>query len=290
MRAGRRDVTITHPGKVLFPDGLTKADLAAYYRDVAGAMLPHVRGRPISMQRFNAGIERPGFFQKDLPRGAPDWLRRVRVPKKGGSVCHVLANEAATLVWLANQNCITPHVSTARADRLDRPDRIVWDLDPSGDNEFELVRRTARELAALLRDAGCEPFAMTTGSRGVHVVVAVRRRYGYDSVRDAALAVAEELVARRPEELTTAFRKARRGARLFLDVNRNGWAMTTVSPYAVRPRPGAPVAAPLRWDELEDDALRPDRFSLRTILDRLARDGDPWEAIGRSAGALPRLR
>jgi bifunctional non-homologous end joining protein LigD len=289
MRTDRRDVPITHPDKVLFPGGITKVDLAAYYRDVAPAMLPHVRDRPVSMQRFNAGIERPGFFQKDLPRGAPDWIRTVRVPKKGGTVCHVLANDTATLVWLANQNAITPHVFTARADRLDRPDRIVWDLDPSGEDEFPLVRRTALELGALLREAGCEPFAMATGSRGVHVVVAIRRRYGFDAVRDAALAVAEALAERRPGELTTAFRKEKREGRLFLDVNRNGRAQTAVPPYAVRPRPGAPVATPLRWAELDDGGLRPDGWTLRTVLGRLERDGDPWAGIARSAGALPRL-
>jgi bifunctional non-homologous end joining protein LigD len=290
MRVGRRDVAITHPDKVLFPqDGITKADLAAYYRDVAPAMLEHVRDRPLSMQRFNAGIGREGFFQKDIGRGAPDWVRRVEVPKRGGTVCHPLANEAATLVWLANLNAITPHVWTARADRLDRPDRIVWDLDPSGADDFGLVRRTAVELGAVLREAGVEPFAMVTGSRGVHVVVAVRRRYGYEQVRDAALAVAEELAARHPEELTTAFRKVKRAERLFLDVNRNGYAATAVPAYAVRPRRGAPVATPLRWEELEDDALRPDGFTIRDVPGRLERDGDPWAALAGSAGALPRL-
>src|SRR5919202_411586 len=150
MRAGRRNVRITHPDKALFPGGIT----------------------------------RPGFFAKEVPKGAPEWVPTIEVPKKGGTVRHVLANETATLVWLANQNCITPHVSTARADRLDRPDRIVWDLDPSGD-DFDLVRRTAIDLGALIREAGCEPFAMVTGSRGIHVVVAIRRRYAYGAVRDA---------------------------------------------------------------------------------------------------------
>jgi bifunctional non-homologous end joining protein LigD len=287
MRAGRRDVAISHPDKALFPDGTTKADLAAYYRDIAPAMLPHVRDRPISLQRFNAGIERGGFFQKDMPKGAPEWVKRVQVPKHGGSVCHVLANEAATLVWLANQNSITPHVWTSRADRLDRPDRIVWDLDPAGD-DFALVRRTAIELGALLREAGCEPYAMTTGSRGIHVVVAIRRRYGFEEARDAALAMADELVARRPDDLTTAFRKEKRGGRLFVDVNRNGWAMTAVPAYAVRPRPGAPVATPLRWEELEDAGLRPDGWTIATVRDRLGETGDPWAGIARSAGRLPR--
>jgi bifunctional non-homologous end joining protein LigD len=287
MRAGRRNVRITHPDKVLFPDGITKADLADYYRDVSGAMLPHVRDRPVSMQRFNGGIERPGFFQKDIPKGAPEWVPTVEVPKKGGTVHHVLANEVATLVWLANQNCITPHVSTARADRLDRPDRIVWDLDPS-DDDFDLVRRTAIDLGALLREAGCEPHAMVTGSRGIHVVLPIQRRYSYDAVRDAALAMANALVERSPEDLTTEFYKEKRGGRLFVDVNRNGRAQTAVPAYAVRPRPGAPVATPLRWEELEDRGLRPDAWTLRTVRDRLESGGDPWDGIASAAGALPR--
>ena len=130
-----REVRLTHPDKLLWPDdGITKADLADYFRAVAPAMLPHVRDRPVSMQRFRDGIRSEGFFQKDLPRGAPAWLRRVEVPKRGGTVCHLLAGDEASLVWLAQQNCITPHVFTRRADRLDRPDRLVVDLDPSVDD------------------------------------------------------------------------------------------------------------------------------------------------------------
>jgi bifunctional non-homologous end joining protein LigD len=248
-----------------------------------------VRDRPVSMQRYNAGIGRDGFFQKDIGRGAPDWVRTIEVPKRGGTVRHPLANDVATLVWLANQNCITPHVWTARADRLDRPDRIIWDLDPSGDDDFPLVRRTAVELGDVLRDAGVEPFAMVTGSRGVHVVVPVHRRQGYEQARDAALAVAEELAARHPDELTTAFRKAKRGERLFLDVNRNGYAATAVPAYAVRPRPGAPVATPVHWEELADGALVPDGFTFRDVLGRLEGDGDPWAGMSLAARGLPRL-
>ena len=248
MRAGRRDVKLTHEDKVLFPrDGITKADLAAYYRDAAERMVPLIRDRPVSLQRFNGGIEREGFFQKNVAKGVPDWVKRVEVPKRGGSLWHVLANDAATLVWLANQNCITPHVWLSRADRLDRPDRMIFDLDPEGDDAFALVRRTAQELGDLLRAGGVEPFAMTTGSRGIHVVVPLTRRYGFEAVRDAALAVATELVERRPRELTTQFYKEKREGRLFVDVNRNGNAATAVPAYAVRPKPGAPVATPLRW-------------------------------------------
>src|SRR3954452_4886620 len=285
MRAGRRDVPLSHPGKVLFPDdGITKADLAAYYRDVAALMVPHVRDRPVSLQRFNNGIEAGGFFQKNVAKGRPDWVKSVRGGKRGGSLVHVLANDAAALVWLANQNCITPHVWTARADRLERPDRMVFDLDPDDDDDFALVRRTARELGALLREAGVEPFAMTTGSRGIHVVVALRRRHGFDDVRAAAVAVAEELVSRRPRDLTMEFYKRKRDGRLFVDVNRNAYAATTVPPYAVRPKRGAPVATPLRWEELEDGRLHSQSYTVRNVL---ARDEDPWATLQRSTGGLP---
>jgi bifunctional non-homologous end joining protein LigD len=287
MRAGRRDVPLTHPGKVLFPeDGITKEDLAAYYRDAADRMVPLIRDRPVSLQRFNDGIGKDGFFQKNVARGAPPWLKRVEVGKRGGSLWHVLANDAATLVWLANQNAITPHVWLSRADRLERPDRMIFDLDPHSDKDFTLVRRTARELGDVLREAGVEPFAMTTGSKGIHVVVALQRRYGFTDVRDAAVAVADELVARRPKDLTTEFYKRKRGDRLFVDVNRNAYAATAVPPYGVRPRPGAPVATPLAWDELSDRRLTAQRYTLRTVLDR---DPDVWAGIGRAAGGLPRL-
>jgi bifunctional non-homologous end joining protein LigD len=287
MRAGRRDVPLTHSDKVLFPeDGLTKEDLAAYYRDVAPAMVGLVRDRPVSLLRFNDGIARKGFFQKNVEKGAPPWVKRVRVAKKGGSLWHVLANDAATLVWLANQNSITPHVWLSRADRLERPDRMIFDLDPASGDEFALVRRTARELGDVLREAGVEPFAMTTGSKGIHVVVALQRRYAFGAVRDAALAVAEELVRRRPKDLTTEFYKRKRGGRLFIDVNRNAYAATAVPPYGVRPLPGAPVATPLAWDELSDRRLSAQRWTIRTVLDR---DPDAWSAIQGAAGGLPKL-
>jgi bifunctional non-homologous end joining protein LigD len=285
MLAGRRDVPLSHPNKLLFPDdGVTKADLAAYYRDAAGAMVPLVRDRPVSLQRFNNGIGGQGFFQKNVERGAPPWVKRARMGKHGGSVSHVLANDAATLVWLANQNCITPHVWTARADRPDRPDRMIFDLDPADDESFALVRRTASELGDILREAGVEPFAMTTGSKGIHVVVALRRRYGFDRVREAAVAVATELIERRPDELTAEFYKRKRDGRLFVDVNRNAYAATAVPPYAVRARPGAPVATPLRWEELSDSRLSATRWTLRTVLER---DPDVWAELPGSAGGLP---
>jgi len=279
-----RRVLLSHPEKVLFPaDGITKADLAAYHERVAPAMLAHVRDRPLNLWRWNSGIDGERVVQQEIPRGAPDWVRRVEVPRRrGGSVCHAIAGDAATLVWLANQNCITPHVWTSRADRLDRPDRMIYDLDPPDEGaDFGHIREAALAMGELLRELGREPYAMTSGSRGIHVVAPLRRTAPHDEVRERAREIAEELAARHPKRLTTAWRKARREGRILIDTARNTYAQTTVAPYAVRARPGAPVATPLRWDELEDPRLRADSFTLATVPARLERDGDPWAPIGR---------
>lgn len=281
---------ISRPEKVLFPDdGITKGDLAAYYERVAPPMLRHMKGRPISMQRFPDGIAKHGFFHKDVPDHFPDWIKRANVPKKNGTVTHALASDADTLVYLADQACITPHVWLSRADEPERPDRMVFDLDPS-DGNFADVRRAARSIGELLDGLGLAPFAMTTGSRGLHVWVPLRRQAGFDEVRRFAREVARMMVKRDPDRLTLEARKQKRGDRILIDIMRNGYAQTVVPPYAVRARPGAPVATPLRWRELSDSSLRPDKFTLRNIGRRLSRVGDPWEEIGRGAKSLGEAR
>jgi bifunctional non-homologous end joining protein LigD len=290
VRAGRRRVRISHPDKLLFPDdGITKADLAAYYAAVAPAMVPHVRDRPLNLWRWNNGIDGQRIVQQEIPRGAPDWVRRASVTKRGGggTVCHAVGGEAATLVWLANQNCITPHVWTSRADEPDKPDRLIFDLDPPPKSSFDVVRRAALALGDLLRELGLEPFALVTGSKGVHVVAPLRRRHDSDTVRARAGEIGEELAARAPDELTTAWRKEKRGGRVLVDTARNTYAQTVVAPYAVRALPGAPVATPLAWEELSDPKLRAQAFTLRDVPDRLERHGDPWATVARHAKALP---
>jgi bifunctional non-homologous end joining protein LigD len=283
-------VEITHPEKVLFPaDGITKGDLASYYERVAPWMLPHVRGRPVSMQRFPDGIEGKGFFHKDVPGYFPAWVRRVEVPKADGTVTHAVASDARTLVYLAGQNCITPHVWLSRADRLWQPDRIVFDLDPPGD-DFAAVRRAAAWTGELLRELDLVPFAQVTGSKGIHVWAPLRRRASGGDVRAFAGDAAALLAERHPDELTVEFRKAKRQGRILVDVARNSYAQTVVPPYAVRPRPGAPVATPLDWDELSDPKLRPDRWTLRTVLRRLAAKGEPWAEMQTFARGISRGR
>jgi bifunctional non-homologous end joining protein LigD len=278
-------VKLSHPDKVLFPgDGITKADLADYYDAVAPAMLPHVRRRPLNLWRWNAGIERERVVQQEIPKGAPDWVARVEVSRRrGGAVTHAMADDADTLRWLAQVNCVTPHVWTSRADRLDRPDRMIFDLDPPDEGaDFDHIREGALAMGELLRELGREPYAMTSGSRGIHVVAPLRRTAVHDVVRRRAGEIAEELAARHPDRLTTAWRKNKREGRILIDTARNTYAQTTVAPYSVRAKPGAPVATPLRWEELEDARLRADAFTLATLPARLERDGDPWAALGRS--------
>jgi bifunctional non-homologous end joining protein LigD len=284
------EVRLSHPDKVLFPDdGITKADLAAYYEAVAATMVAHTRDRPLNLWRWNAGIGGARVVQQEIPKGAPEWVARVEVPRrKGGSVVHAMANDAATLRWLANQNCITPHVWQSRRDKLDRPDRIVFDLDPSAEGDFENIRAGALALGERLRELGLQPFAMTTGSRGIHVVAPLRRTRSADDVRAAAAAIGEQVAGARADTLTTAWRKDKRDGRILVDTARNTYAQTVVAPYAVRALPGAPVATPLAWEELSDPALHPRRWTLRDVPERLGERGDPWAGIAGHARALPR--
>lgn len=281
---------LTSPDKLLFPaDGLTKADLMAYFETVSAAMLPHVRDRPLSLERFDRGIEQPGVFFQRVPRGAPSWLRRAAAPRSNGAdVVHPVVHDVEGLRWLAQQNVPTVHAWTARRDRLDRPDRLVWDLDPPDADAFDVVRATALCLGEVLREGGREPWVMTSGSKGLHVVLPVVRRASWAAARDAMRAVAEEVVARDPATRTLAWRKEDRGGRLLVDL-RTRYGHTVVAPYSVRARPGAPVATPLRWDELEDPALHAQRFGVRDVPARLEAGGDPWARLQEAAAGLPRV-
>ncbi|MGC9525653.1 MAG: non-homologous end-joining DNA ligase [Limnospira sp.] len=280
LKFGARTVEISHPEKEFFPDAeLTKADLVDYYRRIADVMVPHLRNRPLVMHRYPDGLGDGGFVQQECPDYFPDWVDRVTVDKKtGGSVTHALCNNAATLVYLANQACTTPHVWLSRCDRPRYPDRIIFDLDPPED-DFEPVRRAALDLKESIESEGLAPFVMTTGSRGLHVLIPVRRDRDFDAIRDWAGTLAQKLADRHPDRLTTEQRKEKRGNRLFLDILRNAYGQTAVAPYAVRMKPGAPVATPLDWDELGDRTLHPRRYTVGNIFRRLGQKSDPWEEL-----------
>ena len=295
LEVGGRAVPVSSPGKLLFPDdGITKADLAGYYARIAETMLPHLKCRPISMLRYPDGIEGESFFQKDVPDYFPDWIRRAEVEKEGGTLEMMIAEEPAALVYLASQACITPHVWLSLIDRPQRPDRLIFDFDPSGD-DFGPVREGARRMRELLEELDLVPFVMTTGSRGLHVTVPLDRSADFDAVRAFARGCAELLVARRPDHLTVEHRKAKRGGRVYVDTGRNAYAQTGVAPYAVRALPGAPVATPLDWSEL--GRARPRSTTIANLFRRLGRKDDPWANIDRrarplakAAGRLERIR
>lgn len=270
--------------KVLFPDsGITKGDLIEYYRRIADAMVPHLKDRPLSMRRYPNGIDEDGFFQQEAPDYFPAWIEKVEVDKKDGRIVHALCNSAATLVYLANQNTVTPHVWLSRVDKLNEPDQIVFDLDPPGD-DFAQVRSAARAVKEIFEERGLSPFLMTTGSSGVHVRAPIRRGHSFDEVRAYARSLAAELARRHPNELTTEQRKAKRAGRIYLDVMRIAYAQTAVPPYAVRARPEAPIATPIDWSEL--GSVGPRTYTIRNIFRRLGQKHDPWADMYRSAASI----
>jgi len=279
---------ITHPEKILFPDdGISKGELALYYEMIAPVMVPHMRNRPVTMERFHRGIGAPGFFQKDVSRGFPEWLQRVEVPKKDGVVHHALVTDARSLLWIANQNCITPHVWTSRAPDVYYPDICVFDLDPSAERP-EQLRDAALRLRDFLKELGLPSWLKTTGSKGFHIVVPLDGQSNMGEVARFAHLVGDRLVKRDPANLTQEFHKVDRGTRILVDTGRNGYSATFAAAYAVRAKPGAPVSAPCTWEELERGAVSPRTFTLRNMADRIAAVGDLWDEMPKRKRSLRR--
>ena len=271
----------------MFPDcGITKGELADYYELVAPLMVPHLAGRPVTLERFHRGIGEKGFFQKNVSKGAPEWLERVVVPKTDGVVNYAVVRDARGLMWLANQNCITPHVWTSRVPELFHPDLCVFDLDPLEDDAAVLCAAMLL-LRDLLAELGCTSWVKTSGSKGFHVVVPLDGKADCGQVARFAHAVGRELVRRDPAHLTQEFYKADRGGRILVDTGRNEFGATYAAAYAVRPKPNAPVSAPCTWDEIEHDGVGPQAFTLRTMERRIGAVGDAWSALFRRPHPLP---
>jgi bifunctional non-homologous end joining protein LigD len=281
-------ITITHPDKILFPEsGITKGQLAAYYEMIAPVMVPHMRARPVTMERYHRGIGAPGFFQKDVSKGFPEWLQRIEVPKKGGTVHHPIVTDARSLLWLANQNCITPHVWTSRAPDLYYPDICVFDLDPSEDNPAQLKAATF-QLRDFLAELGLPSWLKTSGSKGFHIVVPLDGKSNMGEVAEFAHIVGTMLVRRDPENLTQEFHKVDRGTRILVDTGRNGYSATFAAAYAVRAKPGAPVSAPCTWDELQRGEIGPQTVTLPTMAKRIEAVGDVWADLRKRGRSLKR--
>ncbi len=287
LKFGKHTVELSHSDKIYFPDEkYTKGDLVNYYKDIAEVMLTYLEDRPLVMLRYPDGINGESFFHKDAPSYFPGWIKTKSVKKEdGGTVNHVICNNAATLVYIANQGCITPHIWLSKIDKLDKPDTLIFDLDPPGDDFGEVIF-AAKELRKLLTgELGITTFIKTTGSKGVHVEIPLQRKENFDEVREFGQNVSKVLTGRHPDRLTSEVRKNKRKGRVFLDVARNAYAQTAVAPYAVRAKPGAPVAAPIGWDELNGSML-PQKYNIRNIFRRLSQKEDPWKDLWKHAATI----
>ena len=277
---------ITHPEKVLFPeDGITKGDLAEYYAAVASVMLPHIKGRPITMERYPAGIGKKGFWQKDVSKGFPEWLERVEVPKKDGVVHHPVITDERSLLWVTNQNTITQHVWISRVPELYYPDICVFDLDPSKD-DAPSVRAAAIGLRDLLEELGLPSWIKTTGGKGFHIVVPLDGKSNMSEVARFADGVGRLIVSHAPGHLTQEFNKVDRKGRIYVDTGRNGYSATFAAVYTVRAKPGAPVSAPCTWEEIEKGKVAPATFNLRNMPARIKKAGDLWSDLLRKRRSL----
>ena len=271
-------VEITHADKVFWPaEGYTKGDLIEYYETIAPWMLPYLKDRPVMLTRYPDGIEGKSFFQKDAPGFAPPWIRRVKIYSEDSEreISYFILESAQALKYIANMGAIPIHIWSSRAPNLSSPDWLLFDIDPKGSTTPQAVL-VARETAAVLRSAGMRPYVKTSGQAGIHVVVGLRSGYTYEQARMFSEAVARVVVARIPEIATVLRTPAARKGKVYIDYLQLGQGKTIAAPFAVRPQPGAPVSAPLKWNELKSD-LDPRRFNIKTIPPRMARLGeDPF--------------
>lgn len=276
----KHSIELTHCTKLLFPhDGITKGDIIDYYQQIAPFMLPHIKNRPLTLHRFVHGIEEEGFYQKEAADYFPSWIKQAKVPKKSNGYTHyVIANNAATLVYLTNQLTLTYHPWLSTIDALNKPDKMIFDLDPSGDATFADVKCVAKMLYDYCTDRSIHPLCMTTGSRGLHVIIPLKREHCFDTVRSAARTIAELCVAQNPKKITLEPRLQNRGNKIYIDILRNAYAQTAVAPYSVRARPHAPVATPITWAELFDGSIhKSDHFTIHTVLRRIMHN--PWDVL-----------
>ncbi len=290
VRVGSHTVEVSNADKVLFPDdGITKGDVVEYYRRIAPQMIPHLRGRPLALHRFPHGIKGEGFFQKTAPDYFPDWVETVQLPREGGgTVRHVVCNDAATLVYLADQAVLVLHRLLVAAAAPRKPVEMIMDLDPETDDP-RAVRHAARILRDLLDEVRIKSYVKSTGSKGLHVHVPLDGSDSFDTVRGFAHDLAREMVRRDPDNLRVEQRKPNRKSRLFVDWLRNSYGQHAVAPYTLRALSGAPVAVPLDWDEATSADFEPRRYRLANVFRRIGQKRDPWKGMNRHVQSISGL-
>ncbi|MBD3218286.1 MAG: ATP-dependent DNA ligase [candidate division Zixibacteria bacterium] len=292
IKAGNRKLEISNEDKVFFPEsGITKGDLIDYYKQAGEMIIPHIKDRPLTMRRFPDGIEGNSFYQKNAPKNIPDWIKTEAVDnREGGKTNHIICNDVATLIFITNYGNITPHIWLSKLENLEKPDKIIFDLDPPG-YDFDDVQFAAKLIYELLTEELDLPaFLMLTGSKGVHVVLPIKPENKFDEVRGFASNLADFMAQNHPERLTTEVRKNKRKGRLFLDIARNAYAQTGVAPYSVRAIENAPVAAPVNYDELSNKNMNAQKFNIKNTFKRMGQIDDPWKEINRRRFSLGKAR
>lgn len=287
MKASINKITLTNRDKVLFPkSGITKLQIFQYYENIANAMIPYLKDRPLTMQRFPKGIGEEGFFQKNAPDYFPEWIPTVQVKKRDGWVNHVVCNSRDTLLYLVNQYVVTFHVALSKVDKIDYPDKLVFDIDPPKGN-FQLAVKAAKALRLLLEEKlKLKAYVMTSGSEGLHIAVPLKANKHFDMIHNFTKTIANYICSNNPTEFTTTIRKDKRKGRLYIDFLRNSYAQTSVVPFSIRALENGPVATPLYWDELNGTNLNAQYYTINTIFKRLQTRDDPWQDFEQNAKAI----
>lgn len=282
---------ITNPDKIFFPEeNITKYDVVAYYKRIAPYMLPFLKNRPLTQLRYPNGITGESFYQKEVGSYYPEWIDRILIHNQDGTTTtYVVCQNRKTLVYLANQACLTPHIWLSKRDKLDYPDKVIFDLDPGEKTTFDTVKKTALLFKKILEQHKIISFPMTTGSRGIHVVIPIKRELNFDKIRAKAHKLAQEVAASWPEELTVNIRKEERKGRLFIDWLRNSFGQTSVAPYAIRAVPTAAVATPVTWDEVAGKKLQARTYTIKNIHKRVEEMGDVWTGYNRVKNSFKKL-
>ncbi|WP_117879444.1 non-homologous end-joining DNA ligase [Aureibaculum luteum] len=297
MKTDTHNIKISHRDKILFPtSAITKNDIVIYYKNIANYMLPYLYNRPLTMQRFPEGITQTGFFQKNKPTCFPDWITTKKIKKVDGWVNHIICNTEKTLLYLVNQEVITFHIALSQIGKIDYPNKLVFDLDPPIGN-FDLAIKAAKALRYLLKEQlELRTYIMTTGSRGLHVIIPLKSDENFDEVHEFSKMVATYISNKNSKEFTTAIRKDKRKGRLYIDYLRNSYAQTSVAPFSVRAIEHAPIATPINWDDLNDNSLHAQSYTISNIFKKLEKDGNPWadfnincKSIGKSKIQMEKL-
>lgn len=291
LKIGRYIVETSNESKIFFPkNNYTKGDLIEYYKKIADTMVPHIKDRPISMVRYPNGVKQDGFYQKDAPDYFPDWIARFEVEKKAdGVTTYVMVNNNATLVYLANQGCITPHIWLSKKDKPKRPDMLVFDIDPPDTKSFDKVRHAALLLKEILEQEDLTPFVKTTGSKGLHVAVPLIRTVNFDLARSYGQEIAQKVIKQEPKKFTLEFKKEKRDNKVLIDIFRNAFAQTMVAPFGVRPKEGAPISMPIKWDEVHSKKLTSNQYTIKNAFEYLKKYGDQWEDMFDHAKSIKGL-